>query len=67
MFFQFFVYLFGDWFDYWKISDKEVMFYLVDVFGYGVISSLLIFWMVVFYGCVKILCEFIKKFNGMLV
>ncbi len=34
-------YLSGDWFDYWKISDKEIMFYLADVSGHGVTSSLL--------------------------
>lgn len=34
-------YLSGDWYDYWKISDKEIMFYLADVSGHGVTSSLL--------------------------
>lgn len=43
-------YLSGDWYDYWKISDKEIMFYLADVSGHGVTSSLLTSWMAAFHG-----------------
>ena len=52
-FFQPSAYLSGDWFDYWKISDKEVMFYLADVSGHGVTSSLLTSWMAAFHGRAK--------------
>lgn len=66
-FFQPSAYLSGDWFDYWKISDKEVMFYLADVSGHGVTSSLLTSWMAAFHGRAKTPRELIKKLNGMLV
>lgn len=60
-------YLSGDWYDYWKISDKEVMFYLADVSGHGVASSLLTSWMAAFHGSSKRPRELIKKLNGMLI
>jgi hypothetical protein len=66
-FFQPSAYLSGDWFDYWKISDKEVMFYLADVSGHGVTSSLLTSWMAAFHGRTKTPRGLIKKLNGMLV
>ena len=66
-FFQPSAYLSGDWFDYWKISDKEVMFYLADVSGHGVTSSLLTSWMAAFHGRAKTPRGLIKKLNGMLV
>ena len=66
-FFQPSAYLSGDWFDYWKISDKELMFYLADVSGHGVTSSLLTSWMAAFHGRAKTPRELIKKLNGMLV
>ena len=56
-------YLSGDWFDYWKISDKELMFYLADVSGHGVTSSLLTSWMAAFHGRSKSPRELIKKLN----
>ena len=43
-------YLSGDWYDYWKLNDKEVLFYLADVSGHGVTSSLLTSWMAAFHG-----------------
>src|SRR5690606_17672073 len=49
-FFQPSAYLSGDWYDYWKLSDKEIMFYLADVSGHGVTSSLLTSWMAAFHG-----------------
>lgn len=66
-YFQPSAYLSGDWYDYWKISDKEVMFYLADVSGHGVTSSLLTSWMAAFHGRSKSPRELIKKLNGMLV
>lgn len=66
-FFQPSAYLSGDWYDYWKISDKEVLFYLADVSGHGVTSSLLTSWMAAFHGRSKTPRELIKKLNGMLV
>lgn len=60
-------YLSGDWYDYWKISDKKIMFYLADVSGHGVTSSLLTSWMAAFHGRSKTPRELIKKLNGMLV
>ena len=60
-------YLSGDWYDYWKISDKEIMFYLADVSGHGVTSLLLTSWMAAFHGRSKTPRELIKKLNGMLV
>lgn len=60
-------YLSGDWYDYWKISDKEVMFYLADVSGHGVTSSLLTSWMAAFHGRSKHPKDLIKQLNGMLV
>ncbi len=60
-------YLSGDWYDYWKISDKEIMFYLADVSGHGVTSSLLTSWMAAFHGRSKTPRELLKKLNGMLV
>ena len=66
-FFQPSAYLSGDWFDYWKISDKEVMFYLADVSGHGVTSSLLTSWMAAFHGRAKTPRGLIKKLHGMLL
>lgn len=66
-FFQPSAYLSGDWYDYWKISDKEIMFYLADVSGHGVTSSLLTSWMAAFHGRSKTPRELIKKLNGMLM
>lgn len=66
-FFQPSAYLSGDWYDYWKINDQEIMFYLADVSGHGVASSLLTSWMAAFHGRSKKPRSLIKKLNGMLV
>ncbi len=66
-FFQPSAYLSGDWYDYWKLNDKEIIFYLADVSGHGVTSSLLTSWMAAFHGRSKTPCELIKKLNGMLM
>lgn len=60
-------YLSGDWYDYWKINDREVVFYLADVSGHGVTSSLLTSWMAAFHGRSKTPKDLIKKLNGMLI
>lgn len=60
-------YLSGDWYDYWRISDREVMFYLADVSGHGVTSSLLTSWMAAFHGRAKNPKDLINKLNGMLL
>ena len=66
-FFQPSAYLSGDWYDYWRISDKEIMFYLADVSGHGVTSSLLTSWMAAFHGRAKNPKDLINKLNGMLL
>ncbi|AOA59139.1 RsbU family protein phosphatase GigA [Acinetobacter larvae] len=66
-FFQPSAYLSGDWYDYWKLNDHELLFYLADVSGHGVTSSLLTSWMAAFHGRSKTPRELIKKLNGMLV
>ena len=66
-FFQPSAYLSGDWYDYWKINDDEIMFYLADVSGHGVTSSLLTSWMAAFHGRSQKPIDLIKKLNGMLV
>ncbi len=43
------------------------MFYLADVSGHGVTSSLLTSWMAAFHGRAKTPRGLIKKLNGMLV
>lgn len=60
-------YLSGDWYDYWKLSDREILFYLADVSGHGVTSSLLTSWMAAFHGRSKTPRELLKKLNGMLI
>lgn len=60
-------YLSGDWYDYWKLNDREVIFYLADVSGHGVTSSLLTSWMAAFHGRSKTPRQLIQKLNGMLM
>lgn len=60
-------YLSGDWYDYWKLNDREIIFYLADVSGHGVTSSLLTSWMAAFHGRSKTPRQLIQKLNGMLV
>ena len=66
-FFQPSAYLSGDWYDYWQVNDDEVLFYLADVSGHGVTSSLLTSWMAAFHGRAKSPSELIHKLNAMLV
>ena len=60
-------YLSGDWYDYWQLNDQEVLFYLADVSGHGVTSSLLTSWMAAFHGRAKTPSQLICKLNSMLV
>ncbi len=46
---------------------KRFLFYLADVSGHGVTSSLLTSWMAAFHGRSKTPRQLIKKLNGMLV
>jgi len=66
-FFQPSAYLSGDWYDYWRLNDQEVLFYLADVSGHGVTSSLLTSWMAAFHGRSKTPSQLIQKLNTMLV
>lgn len=49
-FYQPAAFLSGDWVDYWKIDEQHVLFYLADVAGHGVASSLLSAWLAAFHG-----------------
>lgn len=60
-------YLSGDWYDYWQLNDQEVLFYLADVSGHGVTSSLLTSWMAAFHGRAQTPSQLIYKLNNMLV
>lgn len=60
-------YLSGDWYDYWWIDDTHVLFYLADVSGHGVTSSLLTSWMAAFHGRATTPKQLIQKLNYMLV
>ena len=66
-FFQPSAYLSGDWYDYWRLNDDEVLFYLADVSGHGVTSSLLTSWMAAFHGRSKTPSQLIQTLNAMLV
>ena len=66
-FFQPSAYLSGDWYDYWRLNDEEILFYLADVSGHGVTSSLLTSWMAAFHGRSKTPSQLIQKLNAMLV
>jgi len=49
-FYQPAAFLSGDWVDYWKIDEQHVLFYLADVAGHGIASSLLSAWLAAFHG-----------------
>lgn len=66
-FFQPSAYLSGDWYDYWHLNEEEVLFYLADVSGHGVTSSLLTSWMAAFHGRAQTPEALIQKLNSMLV
>lgn len=60
-------YLSGDWYDYWWVDNEQVLFYLADVSGHGVTSSLLTSWMAAFHHRATSPKQFIYKLNDMLV
>lgn len=65
--FQPYAYLSGDWFDYWVLDDRRVMFYLADVSGHGVASSLLTSWLAAFHGRAHSPLQLLEKLNRMLI
>ncbi|KAF7274000.1 hypothetical protein GWI33_013316 [Rhynchophorus ferrugineus] len=60
-------YLSGDWFDYWWVDDQHILFYLADVSGHGVTSSLLTSWMAAFHQRAFSPQQLIYKLNDMLI
>jgi hypothetical protein len=60
-------YLSGDWYDYWWIDDEQLLFYLADVSGHGVTSSLLTSWMAAFHKRAHSPQYLIQKLNDMLI
>lgn len=60
-------FLSGDWFDFWQVDDHQLMFYLADVSGHGVTSSLLTSWMAAFHGRARSPAQLIRKLNHLLV
>ena len=66
-FFQPAAFLSGDWFDYWQVDDQQVLFYLADVAGHGVTSSLLTAWMAGFHGRAYSPLQLVTKLNNKLV
>lgn len=65
--FQPYAYLSGDWFDYWMLNEHEVLFYLADVSGHGVASSLLTSWLAAFHGRAHTPLQLLQKLNRMLI
>lgn len=62
-------YLSGDWYDYWPLEDNpnQVLFYLADVSGHGVTSSLLTSWMAAFHGRSNSPLDLVQQLNRMLL
>lgn len=60
-------YLSGDWYDYWYVDEDHILFYLADVSGHGVTSSLLTSWMAAFHNRSYSPQQLIKKLNNMLI
>lgn len=60
-------YLSGDWYDYWQVDEQHILFYLADVSGHGVTSSLLTSWMAAFHERATTPQQLIQKLNAMLV
>ena len=66
-YFQPAAFLSGDWFDYWQVDDQQFLFYLADVAGHGVTSSLLTTWMAGFHGRAYSPLQLVSKLNNKLV
>lgn len=60
-------YLSGDWIDFWQVSDDQILFYLADVSGHGVTSSLLTSWLAGFHKRAHSPEHLILKLNEMLI
>ncbi len=60
-------YLSGDWYDYWWVDKQHILFYLADVSGHGVTSSLLTSWMAAFHKRADTPQQLIHKLNYMLI
>ncbi|KAA8731922.1 SpoIIE family protein phosphatase [Acinetobacter qingfengensis] len=60
-------YLSGDWYDYWWVDSEHLLFYLADVSGHGVTSSLLTSWMAAFHKRAHSPRYLIEKLNSMLI
>jgi hypothetical protein len=66
-FFQPSAFLSGDWIDYWMVDNDHLLFYLADVSGHGVTSSLLSTWMAAFHGRAKTPQDLLSDMNHLLV
>lgn len=66
-FFQPAAFLSGDWIDFWQIDQQYFLFYLADVSGHGVTSSLLSSWMAAFHGSARSPQELLGRMNQLLV
>ena len=66
-FYQPAAFLSGDWIDYWKVDEQQVLFYLADVAGHGVASSLLSAWLAAFHGRDNRPEDLLNKMNRLLV
>ncbi len=60
-------YLSGDWIDFWQVGEDQVLFYLADVSGHGVTSSLLTSWLAGFHKRAHSPKHLIVKLNDMLI
>lgn len=60
-------YLSGDWIDFWQVNDDQILFYLADVSGHGVTSSLLTSWLAGFHKRAHSPEHLILKLNEMLI
>jgi serine phosphatase RsbU (regulator of sigma subunit) len=66
-FFQPAAFLSGDWIDFWQIDPQHFLFYLADVSGHGVTSSLLSSWMAAFHGSATSPQALLSRMNQLLV
>jgi len=66
-FFQPAAFLSGDWIDFWQVDEQHFLFYLADVSGHGVTSSLLSSWMAAFHGSARSPQDLLGHMNRLLV
>ncbi|MFC3903706.1 Stage II sporulation protein E (SpoIIE) [Acinetobacter marinus] len=60
-------YLSGDWIDFWQVDEHKILFYLADVSGHGVTSSLLTSWLAGFHKRAHSPEHLVLKLNEMLI